>query len=265
MQKRNYLYQEAIGGLILSMVVLFLILPLTKAWAKHALPTGFVYLSETAPSIQQDIRYTTRQNFLGRPVKGYQVPTCILSTPAAEALAKVQAQAMQAGYTLKVYDCYRPQRAVNYFVDWAKRLNDQDLKPWFYPDVPKSLLFQQGYIAARSSHSRGSTVDLTLVPLHSSTKAKQPIKLAEATDCRHPDRFLFPDDSIDMGTAFDCFDPMSHTDAPNISQQAQANRQALKQLMKSHGFQNLPEEWWHFTLKNEPFPTRYFNFPVRKP
>jgi D-alanyl-D-alanine dipeptidase len=225
---------------------------------RPGLPSGFVRLSDVAPTIRQEMRYATSFNFLGRPVAGYQAPVCVLTEKAANALALVQAEATQAGYSLKVYDCYRPQMAVDNFVAWAKQIDDQAMKRWFYPTVRKAYLFRDGYIAAKSGHSRGSTIDLTLVPRN----AGAVLPTRHVADCRHPASFRFADDSLDMGTSFDCFDPLAHTDNPAVSKSARDNRMYLKQLMARHGFKNVPEEWWHYTLVDEPYPERYFNFPV---
>lgn len=178
-----------------------------------------------------EIRYATAHNFVGKSIDGYSRPRCLLTGPAARALQAVQAELMARKRSLQIYDCYRPQQAVDQFVRWAEDLNDTAMKVEFYPNVAKQELFAQGYIAARSGHSRGSTVDLTIA-------------------------------GLDMGTPFDLFDPLSHTDNPDIGAGPAGNRQLLRALMQKHGFRNLPEEWWHYTLENEPYPDRYFNFPV---
>lgn len=227
------------------------------------LPVGFVRLSKVVPTIRQDIRYIGSDNFLGRPVRGYKAAECIVTNPTAEALAKVQAEVQLKGYTLKVYDCYRPQQAVDDFVEWAKNSQDQRMKTWFYPNVSKDKLFAQGYIAEHSGHSRGSTVDLTLTSLQQKGKKQRSIAKDPMEDCRDPAWFRFRDDSLDMGTAFDCFDLAAHTNSRLVSRRAQANRHLLQRAMERQGFKNLPEEWWHYTLIREPFPDYYFNFPVQ--
>jgi zinc D-Ala-D-Ala dipeptidase len=239
-----------------------LLMSQTALSEKNALPSGFVRLSEVAPSIQQDIRYFGSDNFMGHPVRGYQAAECIVTTQTAEALAKVQKDVQTKGYSLKVYDCYRPKQAVAHFVQWAKERKEQRMKNWFYPKIPKEALFTQGYIAEYSGHSRGSTVDITLVSLLPSKKHKK-FAIKAKMNCLHPTQFRFQDNSLDMGTAFDCFDPMSHTDSLMISAKAKMNRLLLKQAMENQGFKNLPEEWWHYTLFPEPFPERYFNFEIR--
>ncbi|QWF79681.1 M15 family metallopeptidase [Amycolatopsis sp. CA-230715] len=226
-------------------------------------PSTFVALHDVDPTIRQDIRYSTMHNFVGRPVRGYYEPMCILTRPAAEALRRAQAQLLPRGYSLKVYDCYRPQRAVTDFVRWAERLRDRRMKAEFYPNVDKSKLFEDGYIAAKSGHSRGSTMDLTLVKLP--VRPQRPYFPGEPLrPCFAPVGTRFPDNTIDMGTGFDCFDPLAHTDNPAITGAARENRQLLKRTLEGVGMTNLPEEWWHYTLKNEPYPDTYFDFPVRR-
>ena len=190
-----------------------------------------------APGLILDIRYHSSDNFVGAPIAGYNRAKCLLTKSAATALAAAQNSATARGLSLKVFDCYRPQQAVDQFVRWAKDLNDTRKKPGFYPYVFKSELFAKGYIAEKSGHSRGSTVDLTLVSVDTGK-------------------------ALDMGTPFDFFDPLSHTDNPLASTTAQQNRRLLRSLMTAQGFKNLPQEWWHYTLISEPFPDTYFNVPV---
>lgn len=211
---------------------MILILTALLSFGGAAIPSDFVSIQDIDPTIQLDIRYFGSHNFLGRPVKGYRAPKCILTKPAAEALAKVQADLKPFALSLKVYDCYRPQMAVDDFVTWAKDLQDLKMKKEFYPKVDKTNLFRDGYIAEKSGHSRGSTVDLTLVP------------------------------GLDMGTTYDYFDPLSHTANPEIGPMQKRNRLLLKSLMEKHGFKNLPEEWWHYTLVGEPYPDRFFAFEI---
>ncbi|HET6709873.1 M15 family metallopeptidase [Amycolatopsis sp.] len=224
---------------------------------------AFVALSAVAPSILQDIRYDTRHNFVGRRIDGYRQPLCILTRQAAEGLRKVQAQVVRRGYTLKVYDCYRPQRAVDHFVRWAKDLADEKMKAEFYPNVAKDRLFADGYIAEKSGHSRGSTMDLTLVRIP--PPVQRPYVPGEPlVPCFAPRDQRFPDNTVDMGTGYDCFDPLAHTDNPAITGAARQHRDLLRSTMAAAGFRNLPEEWWHFTLNGEPFPDTYFDFPVSR-
>jgi D-alanyl-D-alanine dipeptidase len=232
--------------------------------ASAAAPASeFVALSDVAPSILQDIRYATRHNFVGQRIDGYLEPTCILTRQAASGLRQAQAQVLRQGYTLKVYDCYRPQRAVDHFVRWAKDLADEKMKAEFYPNVEKDRLFEEGYIAEKSGHSRGSTMDLTLVKLP--PRHQRPYLPGEPLKpCFAPQDQRFPDNMVDMGTGYDCFDPLAHTDNPAITGAARTNRDLLRTAMTAAGFRNLPEEWWHYTLNGEPFPDTYFDFPVSR-
>ena len=227
-----------------------------------AIQPGFIDAATVIPDLVVEMRYIGSHNFVGRPVSGYQASRCLLTKKAAQVLAAVQAELKPMGLGLKIYDCYRPQQAVDHFVAWAKDLDDKLTKAEFYPGVDKKDLFSKGFIAAKSSHSRGSTVDLTLIPL-----PPPPQEIyhpgQQLISCTAPAGQRFGDNSLDMGTGFDCFDPLSHTANPSVSVQQRVNRLLLKALMEKHGFKNLDEEWWHYTLKDEPFPDNYFNFPVR--
>lgn len=225
------------------------------------LPLGFVSLDRVASAIELDMRYVGSNNFVGEPITGYGRSACILTTPTAEALAEVQRAAVELGYSLKVYDCYRPQRAVDHFVAWAADPQDERMKAGFYPDVPKSELFSRGYIAERSGHSRGSTVDLTLVRLGSTQPRVEEPEVSY--DCRGEQEDRYPDNSIDMGTSYDCFDERSHTDNPAVGEEVLANRHLLRDLMEAAGFRNYDQEWWHYTYQDELFPEQHFNFPIR--
>lgn len=199
---------------------------------------GFVNLAEVAPGIRQDVRYFSADNFVGEPITGYQAPAIYMTREAATALRTVQSELAPFGIGLKVFDAYRPQQAVDHFVRWARDLDDQRMKARYYPNVAKADLFSDGYIAARSGHSRGSTVDLTLVAL--------------ATG-----------EELDMGTPWDYFDLASWPDSDLVTVQQQANRLLLRRAMLAAGFQPLTTEWWHFTLTGEPYPDTYFDFPVQ--
>ncbi|KUN01895.1 D-alanyl-D-alanine dipeptidase [Streptomyces yokosukanensis] len=232
-----------------------------RAGADTGAPKEFVALSAVDPTIIQEMRYFTPHNFVGRRVDGYEQPICILTRPAARALHKAQLTLLRKGYTLKVYDCYRPQRAVNHFVRWAEDLGDQATKGEFYPNVDKTRLFEDGYIAEKSGHSRGSTMDLTIVKLPA--RPTRPYHPGEPlVPCFAPKRDRFPDNSVDMGTGFDCFDTLAHTLDPRIQGAQRANRLLLKSTLESAGFVNLAEEWWHYTYQPEPYPDTYFDFPV---
>lgn len=226
-----------------------------------SLPEGFVRLSDVAPDIVQEMRYTGEHNFLGRPVTGYEVGDCWLTAPTAQALAGVQERVAKKGYSLKVYDCYRPQRAVDDFVAWAQDPDDDLTRAEFYPRLEKDVLFPQGYIAEKSGHSRGSTVDLTLIPAGAGASPDWSLG-DEQVDCAAPRPPRFPDTSVDMGTGFDCFDPRSATKSKQVTAEQRANRKILQKAMTRAGFTNLPEEWWHYTLNNEPFPDTYFDAPL---
>ncbi|MFN8071164.1 MAG: M15 family metallopeptidase [Mycobacterium sp.] len=249
---------------VLPAIVALVAAPTASAAPDPAMPPDFVAVRDVDPTILQDMRYATPHNFTGAPVDGYLAPTCILTRPAAEALARAQQQFVEQGYTLKVYDCYRPQRAVNEFVSWAADLADQRMKPEFYPRVDKSVLFDEGYIAERSGHSRGSTLDVTLVALPpAATPPYLPGQLL--IDCAAPQAIRFPDNSIDMGTGFDCFDTLANTADPRITGDQAKNRLLLGEGLERQGFVNYDKEWWHFTFKpagREPYADTYFNFPV---
>ena len=208
-------------------------------WSADTRPADFVDASELISGLVVDARYAGAHNFVGAPIEGYQRPVCLLTRAAARALAEVQNDLAPSGLGLKVFDCYRPQRAVAHFVRWAQDLKDTRTKSEFYPHVDKRELFRLGYIASRSGHSRGSTVDLTLVR-----------KAEGATE-------------LDMGTSFDFFSPKSWPSDQSVGAAARANRSLLADAMRRRGFRSYDKEWWHFTLRQEPHPDRYFDFPVR--
>ena len=199
--------------------------------------SGFVLLSDYVPGIVQEIRYFSTYNFVGERIDGYEEPCALLSIEAARALKGVANEANVMGYRLKIFDAYRPTKAVKHFELWGIEDLDQRMKPFFYPKLQKTQLFELGYIAAKSSHSRGSTVDLTLLDMETGKEA-------------------------DMGSPFDFFDEISHADSTRVSAEQHHSRMTLRQLMVRHGFEPLDCEWWHFTLKDEPYPDTYFSFPV---
>ncbi len=217
---------------------LLLFLCISMSSCGQNLPKGFVYLSNVDASIQTEMRYISNNNFIGKPIDGYIKPTIIISEPAANALKKVQQELLQFNLSLKIFDTYRPQQAVDHFVRWAKVLNDTLMKQQYYPNVPKTQLFNQGYIAEKSGHTRGSTVDVTIMDLTSG-------------------------EELDMGSPYDFFGEESHALNDKISKKQRANRLLLRNLMLTNGFKPIKTEWWHFTLKNEPFPDTYFNFPIK--
>ncbi|MBF6331146.1 M15 family metallopeptidase [Nocardia transvalensis] len=222
----------------------------------------FVSIGDVDPTILVDARYYGDHNFIGTRIAGYEAPKCLLTRQAAAALAEVQRELRPMNLTLKTYDCYRPQRAVDQFVAWANNLDDVKMKKEFYPAVDKADLFRHGYIAEKSGHTRGSTVDLTIValpaPAAEQYRAGDPLR-----ECFLPADQRFRDESLDFGTGFDCFDPAAHTANPTTGGTQRALRALLADAMSDHGFKNLAEEWWHFTLRDEPFPNTYFDFPVR--
>ena len=205
-----------------------------------ALPSGFVYLTDMVPTIVQDIRYAKTENFIGTPIDGYINPIAITTKEAAIALNHAQIDLRRFGFSLKVFDAYRPQRAVDHFVRWAKDLKDVRKQSEYYPKVAKQDLFREDYIASKSGHSRGSTLDVTLVSFDAEGLAQE----------------------LDMGTHFDYFDPRSWPEYSDLTVMQRANRMLLQTVMEKHGFKPYPKEWWHFTLKQEPYPNTYFNFNV---
>ena len=242
-------------------IALIFFLTLSINLFSQEIPEGFVEIHEVIPDIVLDLRYATNHNFLGVPVDGYNIEKCYITKTAADSLAKVQSELRKFSLSLKIYDAYRPQRAVDHFVRWAKDLSDTLTKKEFYPTVDKSRLFIDGYIAQKSGHSRGSTVDLTIVSLPLGSQPEFDVN--NQCECYKPVDQRFKDNSIDMGTGFDCFNSLSHTENPGITPQQKANRLLLKSLMERYGFRNLAEEWWHFTLRNEPFPKTYFDFEIK--
>jgi zinc D-Ala-D-Ala dipeptidase len=250
--------------MIVLLAAVLLLAAVTTAPAARAdveAPDGFVDLKWVDSTILHDIRYRGHHNFIGRPIVGYREPLCILTRPAAQALGRAQSSLLARGYTLKVYDCYRPQRAVDDFARWAARRGDQRMKQEFYPRVDKGVLFDQGYIARRSGHSRGSTLDLTLVKLPARPQRRF-IPGEPLVSCFAPYEQRFPDNTVDMGTGFDCFDTLANTLDPRIQGEPRANRLLLKETLEAEGFVNYAAEWWHYTHGPELFPETYFDFPV---
>jgi D-alanyl-D-alanine dipeptidase len=222
------------------------------------LPPGLVYLRDIEPSIAQDMRYAGFNNFTGRPLPGYDAAECVLRREAAEALARVQADLAEQNLALKVYDCYRPTRAVAAFARWAKSADDDATKR-FYPALDKSRLFADGYIAVHSAHSTGIAVDLTLV---ARDVAPAPPFDAHATHgpCTGPVAQRAPDNSLDMGTGFDCFDDNSLTASSAIAPAQARLRGVLVAAMRKRGFHNYFREWWHFSFG--PRPAQAYDFPI---
>ncbi len=249
---------------ILALVLLLALPAAPAAAAEPTAPAGaFVSLADVDPTIVVEMRYLTPHNFIGHRIPGYRENVCLLTRPAAEALKRAQAAVRADGYTLKVYDCYRPQRSVDAFVKWGKDLSDQRMKAEFYPRVRKQVLFKEGYIAAQSGHSRGSTLDLTLVKLPARSQERYH-RGDRLRDCARPAGKRFRDNSIDMGTGYDCFDPLAHPYNGRIRGKQRANRLALREPMIAAGFKGLETEWWHFTLRDEPYPETFFDCPMER-
>ena len=222
---------------MLRLILLVAMLALSEAAVAQPRPDTFVDAATVVPNLVVEMRYFGSDNFVGQRIDGYEKPVCLLTRQAAEALAKVARELEPRGLALKVFDCYRPQRAVAHFVRWARNLGDVARKAEHYPDIDKRTLFRDGYIATQSGHSRGSTIDLTLV------------RLADGA-------------ALEMGTPFDFFSPRAAPSDRSVSAEAQTNRAILAQAMNRGGFRPYAKEWWHFTLRGEPFPNRYFDFII---
>ncbi len=233
----HYFPQRSNRGKFMRSVKLVAVIGLSllssAVWAAdlNIKPKDFVDIKTVAPEVIVEARYFGDHNFVGTKIDGYNAPKCLLTKKAAEALKGVQSELAPFGLTLHIYDCYRPQMAVDHFAKWAGDIKDTKTKKEFYPDIDKNNLFKDGYIALKSSHSRGATADLTI-------------------------------DGLDMGTPFDLFGPLSNTINGKTNAKARANRLLLKTLMEKYGFKNLKEEWWHYTLIKEPHPKTYYNFAV---
>lgn len=219
-----------------------------KAKAPEEDASQFVVLTDVVPDAILEIRYYSTYNFIGRRIPGYDEPIAILTRQAADSLKKVSDDLIKQGYRLKIFDGYRPQKAVDYFMAWAKDVNDTIMKQYFYPELDKAVLVPQDYIAEKSGHTRGSTIDLTIFDMQLEKE-------------------------VDMGCTYDYFGVASHPDVlpgqeigayKPINQQQYDNRMILQRTMMAHGFKPYDCEWWHFTLANEPFPDTYFTFPIAR-
>ena len=219
-----------------SFIIFFTVL-ISSQISSQTLPKGFSYVSEIDATIKKELRYGTSNNFIGKPIDGYLKDSLIISTPAAKALKEIQTKLILSGLSLKIFDAYRPQQAVNHFVRWAKVMNDTLMKQLYYPDVQKSELFTLGFIASKSGHTRGSTVDLSIVDVKTNKE-------------------------VDMGSSYDFFGEKSHPFYKKITEAQMKNRMLLRTIMIKNGFIPYDNEWWHFTLKDEPYPTTYFNFLI---
>lgn len=209
----------------------------TTIFGQQKLPKGFSYVKDIIPEIHVDLRYFGSHNFVGKKIDGYESPVLIWGTAATSALKKVENELNVKGMGLKIFDAYRPQKAVQHFKRWALQTNDTLLKREFYPNLDKRNLFKLGYIASKSGHSRGSTIDLTIMTLHDQKE-------------------------LDMGSPFDFFGPISHFDSREINAAQKKNRMFLRNIMLKHGFKGYAKEWWHFTLIHEPYQKTYFDFDV---
>lgn len=227
-----------VDTLIYALLGLIIIALPLRAEEQEEQPADFVDAAEVVDGLVVDMRYYGDNNFVGTRIDGYEAPRCLLTEEAATAMAKVQRDLAEEELGLKVFDCYRPQRAVRHFVRWAKDPADTRHKAAYYPEVDKSDLFEQGYIVESSGHSRGSTVDVTLVRLDNGSE-------------------------LDMGTPYDFFGKESWPDDTSVTEEQRLNRTLLADIMTRHNFKPLEEEWWHFTLADEPYPDTYFDFPVR--
>lgn len=242
--RKTYLFVLLMSGLLLGA-------SLVSCNREEVNSRNFVNITDVVPDAILEIRYFGTYNFVGTRIDGYEQPTALLTRQAADSLKAVSDELKALGYRLKIYDAYRPQKAVDHFVRWGKDLNDTLMKPYFYPNESKDSLFIKEYIATRSGHSRGSTLDLTLFDMRN-------------------------EKDVDMGGTFDWFgreshpdcggDPITGTYRPNdtITAEQFANRMILRRVMLKHGFKPYDCEWWHFTLVNEPYPETYFKFPVRE-
>src|SRR5499427_10420358 len=231
------------------------------AGAQSALPSGFVYLRDVDPSIAQDIRYSGFDNFVGRPLPGYEAAECVLRRDVAAALKRVQADLAASGLSLKVYDCYRPIRAVRAMAAWVNDGRSEAATKRFFPKLPKSSLLRAGYIASRSRHSAGTTIDLTLMKAAAAPAAAFDPAAAYGP-CTAPPAQRSPDNAIDMGTSFDCFDAASYTASATIGAEQRRWRKVLLEAMRKQGFANYDHEWWHFSYAGSAGAPAY-DFPIR--
>jgi D-alanyl-D-alanine dipeptidase len=255
------------AGLVLIMMMLAVPAPAANALPRNLLPGGFVYLRDVDPTIVQDIRYAGSHNFVGRPINGYLAAECILSDRAATALKMVQGRLSEKKLSLIVWDCYRPKRAVDDFLRWSRDSAHADMKAEFYPRTDKQRLFALGYLATRSAHSRGSTVDLGIVPGSFSSPPPDPapgLNALTLKPCFSPKGERFEEGTIDLGTGYDCLDALGSTSNAAVGEAALRNRQILKSTMIKAGFRPYGREWWHFELNNEPF-RQSFDFDVSVP
>ncbi len=246
-------------------LVLFITFMLCLSFGNFSLPQGFVYVQDIDPTIQVNLKYYSEDNFIGRIIPGYHANKAILTKEAAKALSLAQRQFLKLGYSILIYDCYRPQTAVDYFVKWMNDESDLLRKKYHYPYVTKEEM-KGVYVATKSGHSKGSTVDITLIKTGKSIQKVSTKKVRVFDGKEYP---LLDHGTIDCGSSFDLMDPLSHGNDPRLDvidseggYNYKENRDLIKNVMTEAGFKVLEEEWWHFTLKNEPYPNNYFDFPV---
>lgn len=231
--------KKTLRNILTKILFFFALTSFAEQIVKRQIPEGFIYVRDIIPDIILEMRYCSNRNFTGNVVDGYVKPEAILTLQAAKSLKEVQDDLRKYNLSLKIFDAYRPQQAVDCFVRWVNSPEDQTTKAIYYPNEAKENLFKSGYISAKSPHSRGSTVDLTIVSIDK--RGKKPKEL-------------------DMGSPFDYFGKESWRNYPDLTHQQKVNRLLLKTIMEKHDFESYPYEWWHFTLKNEPFSNTYFNF-----
>ena len=225
--------------ILVSIALLSALVSCGRTVAPEMDSSDFTSIGEAIPDVILEIRYYSSYNFVGDRIDGYEEPIALMTREGAEALKRASDEVVSKGYRLKIFDAYRPQTAVNHFIRWAQQVDDTRMKEYFYPDVDKSLLFELGFICAKSSHSRGSTVDLTLFDMQSGRE-------------------------VDMGGTFDWFGDLSYPDYQGITEAQKENRKILRDAMLCAGFKPFDTEWWHFTLSDEPYPDTYFDFPVKR-
>ena len=241
-------------------IILFCVIQNAYATLIDNKPNDIVDIRKYIPKIKLDIRYFSKNNFIGEEIRGYLAPKCFLQEHVAKDLAKVQDDLKDKNLELIIYDCYRPQVAVNHFVEWAKNRDDLKMKKYFYPEVPKGELFKRGYIASKSGHSKGNTIDLGIIVKGSNIQKIRSLPIIECKSSLNEEQINAG--LIEMGSQYDCFDKLSHTKNPTISKQSAFNRKLLVKTMNKYNFNNYSKEWWHFSHQKNTYPTTYHQFFV---